>query len=165
MWLGKGIAVHSSTCLPTWPPPAFFTSPLPHSLSLFSASQNKRDGKAAVRLSPLELSFYFSDTTCFRPWVKMSKIILEHWSKLLRPYLRSKLGFYHGRQCLNKKCSGASLKWVLMNIVLTSNEHTMYFWPRLMTLSHVRLWERKVKVLQNRFLIFNYSKELSLPRF
>lgn len=135
--------------------PTFLTSPCFFHLSLtpfpvltLHSWKQTRGGKASVRPSPLELSLNFSDTTCFRPWVKMSKIILEHWSKLFRLYLRSKLN-YHGRQYSNK-CSGASLKWVLMNIVLTSNEQKIYFWPKLKTLSHVRLWKRKVK--QNVFL-------------
>lgn len=100
-----------------------------HFLPTLPPSEQTRGGKAAVRPSTLELSFSFRDT-CSRPWVKVSKIILEHWYKLRRPYLRSKLN-YHGRQCL--KCSGASLKWVVMNIVLSSNEQKCIFnqkiWP------------------------------------
>lgn len=143
----------------------FSTSLTAFPILTISPSTRMRYDKAGVRPNPLELSFKFSDTTCSRPWAKMSKIILECWYKLLRLYLRSKLN-YHGRQCLNKR-SDASSKLVLTNPLSTykPNEHKMYFRPKQMTLSHVSLWERRVIVLQNMFLILNSPSELFLPRF
>ena len=97
----------------------FSPLPLPQLVFLLlPLPQNKKRWQSSNQTKHIEITFSFSDTSS-RPWVKMSKIILKHWYKLSRPYLRSKLN-YHGRQRL--KCSGASFKWVLMNIVLSSNE-------------------------------------------
>ena len=47
---------------------------------------------------PIEIIHSFTDSS--RPWATMSKIILEHWYKLLRPSLRAELSCCsHDGQC------------------------------------------------------------------
>lgn len=70
---------------------------------VLTLSPNKQETASSSTAKPIGILLSFTDTTISWPWATMSKIILEHWYKLLRPFLRPEPScWYHDGQCLDE---------------------------------------------------------------
>lgn len=141
--------------LPTYLISSCFTH---FSLTVFSTpalppSKQTRLGKAVVRPSPLEFSFCFNIPLALGFGPRYPRLLLSTDINYLDLNQDQSLTVIVGSAGIRKAF------WYIFRMSLNEqrpvyvqvNEHKIDFWPKQVNISHVKLWERKIKVLQSRF--------------